>query len=282
MSDEMIATIRKDIERCKSQTEIDGSEDLFAALVAKYDGVFPGFSKSIPRNGKATSLGLEFDFRPELNAVREKLEVQLLIASESDSLYKFKTMYADDLKRLEPIVNGTDKDVSESEKLKLYKEVTAKYYPYVPKLGEGLYQFFAGTGFFDEVSGSGLDHNIAQIYYKMKAYQGLGFPGLAESTKANSGPVINLTNNNENRNFNENQNTIAISFDEARKKIGEMTSLPYEDIEEIQSKINKLEEIVNLKDSRSKKWSMAKGIIKWIADKGVDVGIALLPLLLNI
>lgn len=26
----------------------------------------------------------------------------------------------------------------------------------------------------------------------------------------------------------------------------------------------------------------AKGIIKWIADKGVDVGIAMLPLLLNI
>ena len=36
------------------------------------------------------------------------------------------------------------------------------------------------------------------------------------------------------------------------------------------------------KDSKSKKWSKAKEIIKWIADKGVDVGIALLPLVLQI
>ena len=61
-----------------------------------------------------------------------------------------------------------------------------------------------------------------------------------------------------------------------------MTSLPEEDIEEIQNKIDEIEEIVKSKDSKSKKWSKAKGIIKWIADKGVDVGIALLPLFLKI
>lgn len=32
----------------------------------------------------------------------------------------------------------------------------------------------------------------------------------------------------------------------------------------------------------NKKWENAKGIVKWIADKGVDVGIALLPLLMQI
>ncbi len=282
MSDEMIAIIRKDIERCKNQTEIDGSEGLFTVLVAKYDGLFPGFAKSIPQNGKATSLGSEFDYRPELNAVREKLEVQLLTMSESDPLYKFKTAYADDLKRLESVVTDTNAEMTENERLKLYKEVTAKYYPYVPRLGEGLYQFIAEMGFFDEVTGDSLEHNLAQIYYKMKAYQDLGFPGLAESTKKNNVPVINVTNKNENRNFNENQNSLAISFDVARKKIEGMTSLPIEDVEEIQSKINELEQIVKSKNSRSKKWSLAKDIIKWIADKGVDVGIALLPLLLNI
>ena len=53
------------------------------------------------------------------------------------------------------------------------------------------------------------------------------------------------------------------------------------EIEEIQNKINAIEEIVNSKDSKSKKWSKAKEIVKWIADKGVDVGITLLPLLLK-
>ena len=61
-----------------------------------------------------------------------------------------------------------------------------------------------------------------------------------------------------------------------------MSSLSENEIEEIQSKINALEEIVNSKESKSKKWSKAKDIIKWVADKGVDVGIALLPLILKI
>lgn len=40
--------------------------------------------------------------------------------------------------------------------------------------------------------------------------------------------------------------------------------------------------IVKSPESRSKKWENAKEIIKWIADKGAGVGIALLPLLLRI
>lgn len=90
----------------------------------------------------------------------------------------------------------------------------------------------------------------------------------------------NITINNSNT--NENHNDIAISFDAVRDSINSMTSLPYEDVEEIQNKINEIEKIVKSKDSKNKKWSNAKEIIKWIADKGVDVGIALLPLLLKI
>lgn len=83
-------------------------------------------------------------------------------------------------------------------------------------------------------------------------------------------------------NTNQNQNTMTVSFDAVREKVNNMTSLPDEDIEEIQNRIDEIEEIVNSKESKSKKWSKAKEIIKWIADKGVDVGIALLPLLLKI
>ena len=75
---------------------------------------------------------------------------------------------------------------------------------------------------------------------------------------------------------------MTVSFDAVRDKVNNMTSLPDEDIEEIQNRIDEIEEIVNSKETKSKKWSKAKEIIKWIADKGVDVGIALLPLLLKI
>ena len=83
-------------------------------------------------------------------------------------------------------------------------------------------------------------------------------------------------------NTNENHNSFDMSFNMARETINSMTALTNEEIEEIQKRINELEEIVSSKDSKSKKWSKVKEIIKWIADKGVDVGIALLPLVLKI
>ena len=88
--------------------------------------------------------------------------------------------------------------------------------------------------------------------------------------------VVTITNTNQNT------NTVAVSFETARETVNAMTSLPDEEIQDIQAKIDEIEEIVKSKDSKSKKWSKAKEIIKWIADKGVDVGIALLPLVLQI
>ena len=86
--------------------------------------------------------------------------------------------------------------------------------------------------------------------------------------------------------FSELQNVdaddINISFNDVRREIENMSALPDTEIEEILHKIDELEKIVKSSDRKSKKWENAKGVIKWIADKGVDVGIALLPLLLQI
>lgn len=91
-----------------------------------------------------------------------------------------------------------------------------------------------------------------------------------------------ITITNTNTNTNENNNSVSVTFESVRDKVNNMTSLPDEDIEEIQKRIDEIEEIVDSKETKSKKWSKAKEIIKWIADKGVDVGIALLPLILKI
>ncbi len=87
--------------------------------------------------------------------------------------------------------------------------------------------------------------------------------------------ITNITNTNEN-------NVKIESFSEVKSKVENMTSLPDEEIEEILSKINELENIVNSTDRKTKKWENAKDIIKWVADKGVDVGTALLPIILQI
>lgn len=91
-----------------------------------------------------------------------------------------------------------------------------------------------------------------------------------------------ITIQNTNHNENNNNSSISITFDNVRDNVNAMTSLPEEEIKDIRNKIDELENIVKSTESKSKKWSNAKEIIKWIADKGVDVGLALLPLLLKI
>ena len=61
-----------------------------------------------------------------------------------------------------------------------------------------------------------------------------------------------------------------------------MTSLTESELRDILQKVDELEMIVQSQDRKTKKWEDAKEIIKWVAEKGVDVGIALLPLLLKI
>lgn len=87
--------------------------------------------------------------------------------------------------------------------------------------------------------------------------------------------ITNITNTNEN-------NVKFESFSEVKSKVENMTSLPDEEIEEILLKITELENIVNSSERKSKKWSRATDIIKWVADKGIDVGITLLPLILKL
>lgn len=87
--------------------------------------------------------------------------------------------------------------------------------------------------------------------------------------------ITNINNSNENRVEIE-------SFSEVKNKVENMTSLTDSEIEEILSKITELEDIVNSSERKSKKWSKATDIIKWVADKGIDVGLTLLPLILKL
>ena len=62
---------------------------MYQALVSKYNGLFPGFSDDIPKTVKFSTDGA-VNYRPELNAIREKLELALVVEQNKDPLYKFK------------------------------------------------------------------------------------------------------------------------------------------------------------------------------------------------
>ena len=277
MTTKLLEIIKEDIKHCEeAQSSNKGTEKLYQALIAKYNGIFEGFGKDIPTSGKAAVGSGEFNYRPELNAIKEKLELIIATDKDKDPLFDFKTMYEEDLESLKSAISDSaNRETPEFAKLELYKDVTAKYHPYVPKLSDGLYNYNSSLSFYDDVSGESLFHNLRQIYNKMLSFKTLGYPSLQESIPRNA-PMVQITNTNENK------IDINISFNDVRRKIENMSALPDVEIEEILHKIDELEKIVKSSDRKSKKWENAKGVIKWIADKGVDVGIALLPLLLQI
>lgn len=276
MTTELLEIIKSDIKRCEdAQCSNEGTYSLYQALIGKYNGIFEGFGKDIPTTGKV-SAGGPFNYRPELNAIKEKLELIIATDRENDPLFDFKVMYEADLELLKNAISDSEnKETSESEKLQLYKMITAKYHSYVPKLSDGLYSYIQAYALYDDVYEEDLFHNLNQIYNKMLSFKALGYPSLKEKVPQNS-PMVQITNTNENI------IDISVSFSDVRKEIENMSALTDTEIDEILSKINDLEKIVESSDRKSKKWDKAKDIVKWIADKGVDVGIALLPLLLQI
>jgi len=120
-----------------------------------------------------------------------------------------------------------------------------------------------------------IEDNIRAIYGFLIAYKNNNYEDFQISIEK---PLINISNTAT----NENSININITFEQARQQIEDMSALSEDDIKDIMDKIEKIEEITKSKEKKSKKWDNAKGIIKWVADKGVDVGKVLLPMLLKI
>lgn len=80
----IICEIKSDIERCKNHTSKNGSKKLYDEMIAKYSVIDENFSKDIQSEGKIAAVGQEFDFRPELFKIAEKLEMILLISEDTD------------------------------------------------------------------------------------------------------------------------------------------------------------------------------------------------------
>ena len=78
--------IENDIALCENHTERDGSEQLYSELVARYSVIDADFKNNLSTNGKAATIGMEFDFRPELKAIASKLKMYLMLGEEETQL----------------------------------------------------------------------------------------------------------------------------------------------------------------------------------------------------
>lgn len=187
ISEQLREEIKQDIELCESYPDKKGSEAVYSELVAKYSVIDPSFNTNISITGKASISGEEFDYRPELKTIAVKLRMYLLVGLEPNNNDlgekapvntieeramttnpSIQDMLADDIQRCLQSLNA---NTSEEEKRNIYCEMTAKYDDIIPNLGNGLYQYYSEQHFYDpEVSGESLQHNLNNIYNKMRSY----------------------------------------------------------------------------------------------------------------
>lgn len=120
---------------------------------------------------------------------------------------------------------------------------------------------------------------LKNVIEKLSAFKRNGYREINRGTM----PGIYIHNQNDNSNHNEIKVSNNITtFQDARQKIENMSVLPDSEIDEILTKIDEIEKVVNSDNRKSKKWENVKGIIKWVADKGFEVAQIILPLILKI
>ena len=86
MNDALRNQIEGDIKLCESYSEIEGSEQLYKELIARYEVIDSNFGKNLLSNGKSALIGQEFDYRSELQAIASKLKMFVLLNKDTSEV----------------------------------------------------------------------------------------------------------------------------------------------------------------------------------------------------
>ena len=180
---------------------------------------------------------------------------------------KFYDEICEAIKRIEE--SGS---LSSGEKLKLHRDLDGRYQACIKDWYMGLRGAHpSGTSFrYDRLESypSYVQDNLDMMKAKLETYKyGMNAVSLPEPAMTNI--TVNNTVN------------ISLSFAEARQKVEDMTALNREQTDEILTKIDELEKISKENISRKSKWEKVKPIIAFALDKGADVAIAILSLVMQ-
>lgn len=180
---------------------------------------------------------------------------------------EFYNMVCSDIQRIE----GSDQ-LSSGEKLKLHRELDGRYQACIKDWYKGLWgsDKAATIIYYNSLhdSPSGVKENLEIMKAKLET-----FKYQMNAITLPKPPETKITVNNT--------VNISLSFKEAKQKIEDMTALNREQTDEILAKIDELEKISKENISRKSKWEKVKPIIAFALDKGADVAIAILSLILQ-
>lgn len=175
-----------------------------------------------------------------------------------------------DIHKIEAIADVNDY----SQVLELHRYLDGKYQHCIADWGKSMWEYIPEMGFnYNGIGIESLKENLLMMRAKLEAFM----YGWNSATRVSSDmPVIPDINVNTTTNVN-----ITISFEQVREKIEDMTALSQKETDEAIEKVNELEAISKENISRKSKWEKVKPIIAFAMDKGADLGIAILTLIVQ-
>lgn len=180
---------------------------------------------------------------------------------------EFMEMVDADILRIE-----NSKSLEVGERLSLHRELDGRYQACIVNWYHG----FWGTNkeqtgifysYIDDDDDQIVD-NLKMMKAKLEAYK---FQVNAVQVVEGPATQVNVTTNVN----------VSVTFDETRQKIEDMTALSRGETDEILKRIDELEAISKEKSSRKTKWEKVKPIIAFVMDKGADVAVAVLTLIIQ-
>ena len=100
----------------------------------------------------------------------------------------------------------------------------------------------------------------------------------ANSSVSGSGNSTNTNTNTQNQTVN-NTFDIKVELDKVRAEVEADEVLGDEDKEEINEKLNEIEEVMNESPTNNEKWKKLKGVVNWVTTKGFKIGKMIMPII---
>lgn len=160
---------------------------------------------------------------------------------------------------------------SEKELLTLHRKMDGRYQVCIKDWFKGFWGADLEGKYisYNYLDSSCILDNFTSMIGKLEAFQ---YKMNAIHSPESASTHVNVTTN-----LNVN-----VTFEQVRSQIEDMSSLTNEETTEILQKVSEIEDVVKSNDTKKSKWEKTKPVLKWLADKSCDVGIALLPLMLKI
>lgn len=166
-------------------------------------------------------------------------------------------------------------DSDDESKIKaVHIQMDGKYTTYIPKFGKSMYWYNDDNGFaYEYMDKKSFLHNLCIMKGRLEGYISI-FPAI-ESSKKEQGISVNVPVTNTNK------VGVNVSFKEVSQQIEKMPGLTEKEINEIKDKIAELEKINNEEIPKKKKWAKIKPIVAFVLEKGAEVAIPILRLVLQ-